>query len=192
MFLLPHRTVWTPEGDLCCSTPAFPWEKLIKPLPFDSSQRNSSGQCIILPEESFDPVVLGSSPGGTMTSSAAWCSFSLQKWGLAAGVWEGSGCYAGALQWPAKQGKFAAPAQDIVIDLAEVQNSKGYSLLPITLLSSLKSSRHRSVSCTSLSSACLALCASQVQAGEVWLCSFLLPRQPLVPLLPLACFGFWN
>jgi len=36
-------------GDLHCFTSAFPWEKLIEFLLFDSSQRNSSGQCIILP-----------------------------------------------------------------------------------------------------------------------------------------------
>lgn len=48
--------VQTPAGDLRCFTPSFPWEKLIKSLPFDSSQRNSSGQCIILPENSSYPV----------------------------------------------------------------------------------------------------------------------------------------
>lgn len=40
----------------------------------------------------------------------------------------------------------------------------------------------------SMSSPCLGLCATQVEAGEVWPCSFLLPRQLIAPLLPLAFF----
>lgn len=44
----------------------------------------------------------------------------------------------------------------------------------------------------SMSLPCLGLCVTQVRAGEVWPCSFLLPRQPFAPLLPLTFFGFQN
>lgn len=73
-----------------------------------------------------------------------------------------------------------------------VKSSKRCSLLPSDLSSfSEELQAQKSIVSQSLlntSSACLGLCPTQVQAGEVWPCSFLLPRQLLAPLLPLAFF----
>lgn len=70
------------------------------------------------------------------------------------------------------------------------KSSKGYSLLPSDLSSFSEELQAQKCivyqSSLSMSSASLRLCATQVQAGEVWPCSFLLPRELLGPLLPLA------